>query len=377
MRLPLLFSIDMLNSYSIAYLCCYKQIKIPQFMKVTAKVIAQLLNGEIEGNPDVILTHPAKIEEATESSICFLANPKYEHYAYTTQASALLVSQDFQPQKPVSATLIRVKDVRQSVVILLQEFSQYQKKETKNTKDLASIDESAKFGEGLNIGAFSVIRAKAIIGNKCTLHEHVFIGNNVVIGNNVELYSGVKIMYDCVIGDNCIIHSNTVIGSDGFGFAPQEDGTYKKVPQIGNVVIGNNVEIGANTVIDRATMGSTVIKDGVKLDNLIQIAHNVEIGENTVIAAQAGIAGSAKIGKNCMIGGQVGIAGHLKIADGTKIQAQSGVGKNTKPNTAIYGSPAFAYGDFIRSHVLFKKLPRMEQRLHELEQFVKDLGIKK
>jgi UDP-3-O-[3-hydroxymyristoyl] glucosamine N-acyltransferase len=343
-------------------------------MKVTAKAIAQLLNGEIQGNPDVILTHPAKIEEATIGSICFLADAKYEHYAYTTAASALLVSKEFQVARPITATLIRVSNVRQSVAILLQEFSQYQKTTPKDTQNLAVIDESATIGEGVNVGAFTVIRPKATIGNNCTFHEQVFIGDNVKIGNNVELYAGVKIMNDCVVGDNCVFHANAVIGSDGFGFVPNEEGIYQKIPQIGNVVIGNDVEIGANTVVDRATMGSTVIRDGVKLDNLIQIAHNVEIDKNTVIAAQTGIAGSAKIGKNCMIGGQVGIAGHLTIADGTRIQAQSGIGKNIKKtNTAVYGTPAFDYGDFVRSHILFKNLPRTEQRIRELEQLVKQL----
>jgi UDP-3-O-[3-hydroxymyristoyl] glucosamine N-acyltransferase len=343
-------------------------------MKVTAKAIAQLLNGEIQGNPDVILTHPAKIEEATIGSICFLADAKYEHYAYTTAASALLVSKEFQVERPITATLIRVSNVRQSVAILLQEFSQYQKTTPKDTQNLAVIDESATIGEGVNVGAFTVIRPKATIGNNCTFHEQVFIGDNVKIGNNVELYAGVKIMNDCVVGDNCVFHANAVIGSDGFGFVPNEEGIYQKIPQIGNVVIGNDVEIGANTVVDRATMGSTVIRDGVKLDNLIQIAHNVEIDKNTVIAAQTGIAGSAKIGKNCMIGGQVGIAGHLTIADGTRIQAQSGIGKNIKKtNTAVYGTPAFDYGDFVRSHILFKNLPRTEQRIRELEQLVKQL----
>jgi UDP-3-O-[3-hydroxymyristoyl] glucosamine N-acyltransferase len=343
-------------------------------MEVTAKVIAQLLNGQIEGNPEVILTHPAKIEEATTGSICFLADAKYEHYAYTTAASALLVSKDFRPENPVKTTLIRVNNVRQSVAILLQQFSKFQKTTPTDTQNLAVIDESATIGKGVNIGAFTVIRPKARIGNNCTFHEQVFIGNNVKIGNNVELFAGVKIMHDCVVGDNCVFHSNVVIGSDGFGFVPNEEGVYQKVPQIGNVVIGNNVEIGANTVIDRATMGSTVVKDGVKLDNLIQIAHNVEVGENTVIAAQTGIAGSAKIGKNCMIGGQVGVAGHLTIADGTKIQAQSGIAKNIKKtNTAVYGSPAFDYGDYVRSHILFKNLPRTEQRIRELEQLVNTL----
>lgn len=348
-------------------------------MKITAQAISQILNGEIEGNPEVIITHPAKIEEGTNGSICFLANPKYENYAYTTKASVLLVSKDFEAQKPIAATLIRVNDVRQSVAILLHQFSQYQKQTPKsadsNSKIASGIDKNATIGKNTTIGLFTIVRAGATIGSNCTLHEQVFIGDNVKIGNNVELFTGVKIMHNCVIGDNCVIHPNTVIGSDGFGYAPQEDGSFKKVPQIGNVVIGDNVEIGSNTVIDRATMGSTVIKDGVKLDNLIQIAHNVEIDENTAIAAQAGIAGSAKIGKNCMIGGQVGIAGHLSIADRTKIQAQSGIaGSIKKANTAVYGSPAFSYNDYVRSHIIFRNLPRMEKRLRTLERMVREIS---
>ena len=351
----------------------------PQFMKVTAQAISQILNGELEGNPNVIITHPAKIEEGSEGSICFLANPKYENYAYTTKASALLVSKDFEVQKPISATLIRVDDVRQSVAVLLQQFSQYQKQTPKSasitTNITSGVDENAIIGKDTTIGLFTIVRAGATIGNNCTLHEQVFVGENVKIGNNVELFTGVKIMHNCVIGDNCVIYPNTVIGSDGFGYAPQKDGSFQKVPQIGNVVVGNNVEIGANTVIDRATMGSTVIKDGVKLDNLIQIAHNVEVAENTVIAAQAGIAGSVKIGKNCMIGGQVGVAGHLSIADETKIQAQSGIaGSIKKTNTAVYGSPAFNYNEYVRSHIVFRSLPRMEKRLRALERMVREMS---
>jgi len=343
-------------------------------MQVTAQVICQLLNGTIEGNPDVIITHPAKIEEGAEGSICFLANPKYEQYAYESKASALLVSETFEAKGAIAATLIRVKDVRQSVTILLQQFSQYQAANAPKNKDLALIDATVNIPSSTSIGAFVVIKENAKIGDNCIFHEQVYIGKNVSIGNNVVLQSGVKIMHECKLGDNITIHANTVIGSDGFGFLPQEDGTFKKVPQIGNVIIENNVEIGANTVIDRATMGSTIIKQGVKLDNLIQVAHNVVVGKNTVIAAQTGIAGSAKIGENCMIGGQVGMAGHISIANKTKIQAQSGIGKNIKKEgTAVYGSPAFNYGDFVRSHVVFKNLPTVEKRLRALENLVKEL----
>ncbi len=344
-------------------------------MQVTVQVISQILNGQIEGDANAMITHPAKIEEATEGSICFLSSPKYEHYAYETLATALLVSHDFKPQKPIKPTLIRVNDVRESVAILLEQFAQQRKTQSKNTQSLASIEESASIGVNTTIGAFTVIHANAIIGNNCRLHEQVFIGENVIIGNNVELFTGVKIMRDCVIGNNCVIHPNTVIGSDGFGFAPKSDGSYQKVPQVGNVVIGNNVEIGANTVIDRATMGSTVLKDGVKLDNLIQIAHNVEVGKNTVIAAQTGVAGSVKIGESCMIGGQVGIAGHLTIADRTQIQAQSGIASSIKKtDTALYGSPAFNYSDYVRSHIVFRTLPLMEKRLRSLERMIRDFN---
>lgn len=348
-------------------------------MKVTVQTLAQLLHGEIEGKSDVVVTHPAKIEEGTEGAICFLDNPKYENYAYTTQASVLLVSKDFRSKKTIQPTLIRVSNVRQSVAILLQHFSEYQKQQpkstTSNSEITSGVDETASIGANTTIGLFTVVRAGATIGNDCILHEQVFIGENVKIGNNVELFTGVKIMHNCVIGDNCVIHPNSVIGSDGFGYAPQKDGSFKKVPQIGNVVIGNHVEIGSNTVIDRATMGSTIIRDGVKLDNLIQIAHNVEVGENTAIAAQAGIAGSAKIGKNCMIGGQVGMAGHISIADRTKVQAQSGVGANVKKtDTALYGSPAFKYNDYVRSHIVFRSLPQMEKRLRTLERIIREIS---
>lgn len=341
-------------------------------MQITAKALCELVNGTLEGNPDVILYRPAKIEEAGEGSISFIARRKYEAYAYTTKASALLVGKDFKAEKPVSATLIRVDDVYSTVSVLLEKFSATQQT-NKEIHPQSYVHPMATIGDNVSIGAFSCISEQAIIGANCTIHSQVFIGKNAQLGKNVTLYPGVKLYHDCVIGDNSIVHANAVIGGDGFGFAPQADGTFKKIPQVGNVVIGNLVEIGANTVIDRATMGSTVIKDGAKIDNLIQIAHNVEIGENTVIAAQAGIAGSAKIGKNCMLGGQAGVVGHIVIADGTKVQAQSGVSRSIKkPNTAIYGSPAFAYNDFLRSQVYFQKLPMMEKRLRELEKKVKN-----
>ncbi len=341
-------------------------------MQITAKALAQLLNATIEGNPDVIITHPARIEEGDEGGISFLANDKYESYVYTTNVSAILVSKDFVPKKPIKATLIRVENVRMSVTFLLEQFNKLQQKKPTGIHELAFIHPTAKLGDNVEVGAFSYIGENVVLGNNVKLREQVFVGDNVRIGTDVTCLAGVKIFHDCVIGDHCFFHAHAIVGSDGFGFAPQKDGTFKKVPQLGNVVIGNHVDVGANTVIDRATMGSTVIKDGVKLDNLIQIAHNVEIGENTVIAAQAGIAGSTKVGKNCMIGGQVGIVGHIVIADGSKIQAQSGIaGSLKKPDKAWYGSPAIDYMNYQRSHIIFKQLPQLEKRVRMLEKQLK------
>jgi UDP-3-O-[3-hydroxymyristoyl] glucosamine N-acyltransferase len=337
-------------------------------MQISAAQLAHILQGTVEGNPDVTVTHPAKIEEAKTGAIAFLGNLKYESYAYSTGASILLVSNDFQPSQPIGATLIRVTDVYASVAILLEKFGQAQQANNTEISAKAAIHTSVQIGEATAIGDFTVVEENVVIGSSSRIYPQVYVGKNVKIGNKVTLYPGVRIYQDCEIGDNCIIHANAIIGSDGFGFAPNADGTFKKVPQIGNVVIESNVEIGANTTIDRATMGSTIIREGVKLDNLIQIAHNVEIGKNTVIASQTGIAGSTKIGENCMIGGQVGIVGHLKIADKTRIQAQSGVAASiTEPNTAWYGSPAIAYSNYLRSFAVFKQLPDVLRRLQGLE----------
>lgn len=341
-------------------------------MQVTAKAIADILNGTIEGNPDVAVHAPSKIEEGKKGTICFLANSKYEPYAYTTEASVLLVSNDFQPTQAISATLIRVENVYASVAILLKQFGQ-QKTKIKGISEQSAIDETASIGTGTSIGAFTVVEQDAIIGKNCTIYPQVYIGKGVKIGDNVTLYSGVRVQYNCEIGNDCILHSNVVIGADGFGFAPQEDGSYQKIEQIGNVVIENNVEIGANTTIDRATLGSTIIQSGTKLDNLIMVAHNVEIGKNTVVAAQAGFAGSTKIGDQVLVGGQAGFAGHMNIANGTKIQAQSGVTKSIKKeNQAIYGSPAINYSNYIRSYAAFKNLPALVKRIHELEKKLKE-----
>lgn len=343
---------------------------------MTAHQLAALLGGTIEGDPEASASAPAKIEEATPGTIAFLANEKYEPFAYTTGASILLVSNDFLPQKPVAATLLRVENVRDAVAFLLQNFEK-KTVPTAGISSLAFISPEAKLGAGVSVGEFAVIENGAEIGDGAILEAQVFIGKNARIGSNTRLSTGVKIMHDCLVGDDCFIQPGTIIGSDGFGFAPQADGSWKKMPQVGNVVIENGVEIGSNCTIDRATMGSTVVRTGAKLDNLIQIAHNVEIGPNTVIAAQVGVAGSTKIGANCQFGGQVGVVGHVQIADGTRVQAQSGIAAAVKePGTALYGSPAIGYGDFQRSFVVFKQLPDLAKRVRDLEKKLAELGGK-
>jgi len=343
-------------------------------MEVSVRDIAALVGGTVEGDPSIRINRPSKIEEGGVGSISFLGNPKYEPYAYQTKASALLVAQDFKPQKDISATLIRVPDVYAAVAILMESFGQAKKQSaaTGVISEDAIIHESAIIDEEVSIGAHSIVGENARVGASCQIGAQVYIGMNVRIGQHVRLYPGARIMDDCVIGDHCVIHSNVVIGSDGFGFAPQSDGTYKKIPQLGNVILEDDVEVGSNTSIDRGSMGATILRKGVKLDNLIQVAHNVEIGENTVIAAQTGIAGSTKIGKNCRIGGQVGFSGHLTIADGTNIQAQSGLmGNVQEPNTALFGSPAFGYRDFLKAYALFRRLPDLDDRLRNLEKEAK------
>ncbi len=338
-------------------------------LSVSVKQIAELLNAEVEGNIDIQINNICKIEEGVPNAITFLANPQYEHYIYETRASAVIVSKTFQPQKELKykPTLIRVDQPYQAFAQLLQFYQQYVQQSEKGVESPVFIGENSEYGKDCYIGAFVYIGKKVKIGNHCKIYPNTTIGNNVIIGDNTIIYAGVKIYHDCKIGNNVTIHAGTVIGSDGFGFAPNQENVYNKIPQLGNVVIEDGVEIGANCTIDRATIGSTIIRKGVKLDNLIQVAHNVEIGENTVIASQSGIAGSTKIGKNCMIGGQVGIIGHLKIADGTKIAAQSGIGNNVEePNSVLQGSPAFNVGEYKRSYVLFKKLPELYQKIQEL-----------
>ncbi len=337
---------------------------------VKAKDIAQLLNGELIGNPNVLVNKPAKIEEGEEGAISFFANPKYEKFVYECKSSVLLIPTDFLPRQELTATLIKVPDVYAALSVLLSHFEQAQKTTAQNANisPQAFIHPSAKIGNNVQIEAFAYISAGAQIADNVRISPQVWIDERVEIGENTELRAGAKIYKDTKIGKNCCIHSNAVIGKEGFGYAPLADGSYQKIPQLGIVEIADNVDIGANVVIDRATMGRTFIQKGVKLDNLIQIAHNVSIGENTVIAAQTGLAGSCQIGKNCQIGGQVGIVGHISIANGTKIQAQSGVDKTIKQeNTALFGSPALPYNDFLRAYVLFKNLPNLQKRLIELE----------
>jgi UDP-3-O-[3-hydroxymyristoyl] glucosamine N-acyltransferase len=343
-------------------------------MQFSAAQIALMINGTVEGNPDTAVGSFGKIEEAKEGQLAFLANPKYEEYLYSTNASIIIISDTQELKQPVSATLIKVPDAYTAFATLLDKYQQIQQQQLTGIQQPVYIAASAKTGDNVFIGAFTYLGEKVIVADGAKIYPNVFLGDNVTIGENSIIHPGVKIYHDCIIGKNVTIHAGTVIGSDGFGFAPQADGTFKKVPQIGNVIIEDGVEIGANATIDRATIGSTLIKSGAKLDNLLQIAHNVEVGHNSVIAAQAGISGSTKIGNGVMIGGQVGIVGHLQIADGSKINAQSGVSKSIKtPNTAVTGSPAYDYTAALRSQVAARNLPELEKRVKELEQLVKEL----
>lgn len=336
-------------------------------MQLSARELAQLLNGTVEGDPEVRVGRPSRIEEGGAGTISFLGNFKYEEFAYSTTASILLVSRDFKPRQPVSATLIRVDDVYSAIAKLLEKFER-ENQAPAAISEHAFIHAGASLGENVAIGAFAVVESGVEIGQECRIYPQVYIGRGVKLGKNVTLYPGVRVLDNCEIGDNCIIHANVVIGSDGFGFAPGKDGTYQKIAHVGRVVIEENVEVGANTAIDRATIGATYIRAGVKLDNLIQVGHNVDIGENTVIAAQSGIAGSTRIGKSCRIGGQVGFVGHIQIADGTQIQAQSGIASPIDtPNKAFFGSPAIDYKNYIRSYAVFKQLPELYKKIWELE----------
>ena len=336
-------------------------------MEFTISQIAEMLNGEVIGNPNVYINQLTKIEEGRENSLSFLSNPKYTEYLYKTKSSAVIVNKDFVPHQQLNTTLIKVKDAYASFAQLLRIVEDFQKTR-EGTEQPCFIDETAEVGKNIYIGAFAYIGKNVRIGDNVNIYPHCFIGDNVTIKNNSTLYSGVKIYHNCYIEKNITIHSGSVIGSDGFGFAPNTDKAYDKIPQIGNVIIKEGVEIGANTCIDRATMGSTIIHKGVKLDNMIQVAHNVEIGENTVIASHTAIAGSSKVGKNCMIGGQVAIAGHLTIANNVKIAGKTGIAKSvTKDGEVLQGPLAFNLKDFQRSYIFFRQLPMLAKRIEKLE----------
>ena len=345
-------------------------------MEFTAATIAGFLNGDIIGNPETKVNMIAKIEEGQTGALSFLANPKYEHYLYDTKSSIVLVNKSFVPSAKVNATMIKVENAYEAFASLLRLVDQSRPRK-KGIHPTAIIETSAKVGSDVYIGPYSYIGENCLIGDGCSVYPQVYIGDNTMLGNNCTINPGVKIYHDCVIGEGCIIHAGSVIGSDGFGFAPQSENEFMKIPQLGNVVLEDHVEIGANVTIDRATMGSTFIRKGVKLDNLIQIGHNVDVGENTVMAAQTGISGSTKIGKNCMFGGQVGLAGHIKIANGTKIGAQAGIlGDVKEENSVIIGSPAIELKQFLKSSVIFKKLPEMKVKLDSLEKEVESLKKK-
>lgn len=342
-------------------------------MTFSAAQIALLINGKVEGDANVVVSSFGKIEEAQSGQLAFLANPKYEEFLYSTKASVIIINENLELKQVVSAALIRVPDAYTAFAALLSKYQQMMQQQLNGVQEPSYISKSASYGQNVFIGAFAYLGEKAKVGNNTKIYPNVFLGDNVKVGENSIIHPGVKIYHDCIIGNHVTIHAGTVIGSDGFGFAPQSDGTFKKVPQIGNVVIEDNVEIGANSTIDRATIGSTVIKSGAKLDNLIQIAHNVEVGNYTVIAAQAGVSGSTKVGSGVMIGGQAGIVGHIQIGDGAKINAQSGVSKSIEPGKAVTGSPAYDYTSALRSQAISRKLPELEKRVTELEELIKQL----
>ncbi|SNY99849.1 UDP-3-O-(3-hydroxymyristoyl)glucosamine N-acyltransferase [Flagellimonas pacifica] len=338
-------------------------------MKFTATQIAGILEGEVEGNPQIAVHKLSKIEEGEKGSLTFLANPKYTSYIYSTKASITIVNKDFTPEQDLSTTLIKVDDAYKSFSKLLEYYNQVKNNKV-GIENPSFVSESAEYGEGFYLGAFSYLGNNVKIGKDVKVYPNVYIGDNVTVGDNVLIFAGAKIYSESIIGDSCVIHSGAIIGADGFGFTPNSNGEYSKVPQTGNVIMEENVDVGAGTTIDRATLGSTILRKGVKLDNQIQIAHNVEIGEHTAIAAQTGIAGSTKIGKHCLIGGQVGIVGHITIGDRVRIQAQSGIGRNVKDDEVLQGSPALNYGDYNKSYVHFKNLPKLVNTITNIEKKV-------
>jgi UDP-3-O-[3-hydroxymyristoyl] glucosamine N-acyltransferase len=339
-------------------------------MKFTAEQIAGILEGEVIGNPNAEVFKLSKIEEGTIGSLTFLSNPKYQNFIYSTEASVTIVNKTFEPEQAISTTLIKVEDAYQAFSKLLEHYNQVKLMKS-GIEQPCVLSENVTYGTDLYLGSFCYVGKNVKIGNNVKIYPNTFIGDNVVIGDNCVFFAGVRVYSETEIGNNCVIHSGTIVGSDGFGFAPHEDGTYSKIPQIGNVILEDDVEVGSCTTIDRATMGSTIIRKGVKLDNQIQIAHNVEIGENTVIASQTGIAGSTKIGKNCLIGGQVGIVGHITIGNNVRIQAQSGIGKSIGDGEVVQGTPAFNYGDFSKSYVHFRNLPKIVSDIDDLKKKIK------
>lgn len=338
-------------------------------MQITfsAQQIADILQGTVEGNPDVKVGNFSKIEEGKPGTLTFLANPKYSHFLYTTNASIVLINNDFELEKAVETTLIRVPNAYSALAILLEMVDKATKPAKKGVEQNSFVAEDAALGNDTYVGAFAYVSHKVKVGNNSKIYPQVYLGENVEIGENTIIYPGVKVYPNCKIGNNCVIHAGAVIGSDGFGFAPDETGAYKKIPQLGNVIIEDDVEIGANTTIDRAVMDSTIIRKGVKLDNLIQIAHNVEVGEHTAMASQVGVSGSTKIGKHCVFGGQVGLGGHITIGDRSSIGAQAGIISNVKEGSAIIGAPAIPVKDFFRSSAVFSKLPDMYRQLAQLQ----------
>lgn len=335
-------------------------------MEFNAKQIAQMLEGRVEGNENAVVSKLCKIEEGEEGGLSFLANPKYNHYLYSTKASIVIINEDFEPEEEIKTTVIRVKDAYSCFAKLLEIYNQYRLNKN-GISSLAFIDKQAEIAEDVYVGEFAVISKGAKIGKGSKIYPHVYIGDDVKIGENVTLFAGVRIYHDTVIGNNCILHSGAVLGADGFGFAPLADGTFKKIAQIGNVVIEDDVEIGANATIDRATMGSTKVMKGTKIDNLCQLGHNVVIGQSTAMAAQTGVAGSTKIGNNCFIGGQVGFSGHIKVGDRCSIGAQAGIISDVKDEARIIGSPAIDAKAYMKSYVYFRKLEQMKNKMDELE----------
>jgi len=340
-------------------------------MEFTAQQIAELIGGTLEGNPEVVVRRVIKIDEDETGGLGFLANPKYEQFIYSTGADVVIVHNDFKAEKELKPTLIRVEEPYLAIASLLEMYNKM-KLDKSGVSKLAFVDESASIGKDVYIGEYAFVGKNTVLGDGVKVYPNVYIGDFSKIGDRSLIFSGVRLYHDTAIGNDCTLHSGVIVGGDGFGFAPNEQGEFVKVAQTGNVVIEDNVEIGANTTIDRATLGSTIIRNGVKLDNLIQVAHNVEIGENTVIAAQTGISGSTKIGKNCMIGGQVGIVGHIKIGDNVKIQAQAGIPSNVKDGDIIMGSPAINLRQYMKSYIHFKNLDRIVQRLDNLEKKLED-----